>query len=64
MHQHSDDVLITEFELATRWRVTQRTIRRWRQEYRCPPHMRIGIKVFYCLSDVREFERGVTQRFL
>lgn len=51
-------------ELANRWSVTPRTIKRWRSEGIGPRSFKIGQLVRYRLDDVEQFERrspGTTQ---
>jgi hypothetical protein len=56
----TSDTLLTEQQLAERWRVSQRTLRRWRSTARLPAHIRIGHpvvgRVLYRLADVLVFE--------
>jgi hypothetical protein len=56
----TSDTLLTEQQLAERWRVSQRTLRRWRSTARLPAHIRIGHpvvgRVLYRLADVLAFE--------
>jgi hypothetical protein len=56
----TSDTLLTEQQLAERWRVSQRTLRRWRSTARLPAHIRIGHpvvgRVLYRLTDVLVFE--------
>jgi len=56
----TNDALLTEQQLAERWRVSQRTLRRWRSTARLPAHIRIGHpvvgRVLYRLADVLVFE--------
>lgn len=56
----TSDTLLTEKQLAERWRVSQRTLRRWRSTARLPAHIRIGHpvvgRVLYRLADVLVFE--------
>ena len=56
----TNDTLLTEQQLAERWRVSQRTLRRWRSTARLPAHIRIGHpvvgRVLYRLTDVLIFE--------
>ena len=56
----TNDTLLTEQQLAERWRVSQRTLRRWRSTARLPAHIRIGHsvvgRVLYRLADVLAFE--------
>lgn len=53
MSQHN---LSTE-QLADRWSVTPRTIKRWRSEGIGPRSFKVGQVVRYELDDVERFER-------
>jgi predicted DNA-binding transcriptional regulator AlpA len=57
----TNDQLLTEKQLAERWAVSHRTLRRWRSTARLPPHIRIGHpvvgRVLYRLADVLVFEK-------
>lgn len=46
-----------EHELAERWRLTRRTLQRWRRTGRAPAHLIIGQRVLYRRADVEAFER-------
>lgn len=48
--------LLTEAELATRWRHSLRSLQRWRAEGNGPRHLRIGRRIVFRLSDVEAFE--------
>jgi excisionase family DNA binding protein len=48
----SDDVLLTEAEVAEMLRVSQRTVRRWRNEGSGPPALRVGRRIRYRRSAV------------
>ena len=48
----ADDVLLTEAEVAEMLRVSQRTVRRWRNEGTGPPALRIGRRIRYRRSAV------------
>jgi len=47
---------VTATELALRWRVSTRTLDRWRVEGKAPPWMQINGRILYRLSDVLAFE--------
>jgi hypothetical protein len=57
----TSDTLLTEQQLAERWHVSQRTLRRWRSTAKLPAHIRIGHpvvgRVLYRLADVLVFEK-------
>ena len=48
----ADDVLLTEVEVADLLRVSQRTVRRWRNEGTGPPALRVGRRIRYRRSAV------------
>jgi excisionase family DNA binding protein len=48
----ADDVLLTEAEVADLLRVSQRTVRRWRNEGTGPPALRVGRRIRYRRSAV------------
>ena len=50
--------LLRERELAARWRMSTRTLQRWRGDGSGPVHLVIGGSIRYRLSDVIAFERG------
>jgi hypothetical protein len=45
-------------DLANRWRLSPRTLERWRWERIGPPFLKIGGRVIYRLSDIEEFEQS------
>ncbi|WP_198370532.1 helix-turn-helix transcriptional regulator [Roseomonas rosulenta] len=47
---------LTQPELAARWRVSGRTLEKWRQARIGPPHLKIGGRVVYRLEDIEAFE--------
>lgn len=49
---------LNEHELAARWGISVRTLRRWRQEQGLGPIFRkMGSRVIYLITDVEAFER-------
>ena len=44
-------------DLANRWRLSPRTLERWRWERIGPPFLKIGGRVVYRLSDIEAFEQ-------
>lgn len=48
--------LLTEAELAKRWRVTVRTLYRYRMQGMAPPNVGHGRKRLYRLSDIKAME--------
>ena len=49
---------LTERELACHWRISQRTLQRWREAGTGPPWFRIGGRVLYGRDEVRAFENA------
>lgn len=47
-----------ESELALRWRMSERTLQRWRQAGKVPRYLRLGGRVLYPIADVLAFEAG------
>lgn len=48
---------VREDELALRWRISLRTLQRWRRQGRVAGHLALGRRVVYRRSDVEAFER-------
>lgn len=48
---------ITQAELARRWRLSPRTLERWRWLGKGPAYLKIGGRIVYRKEDVAEFER-------
>ena len=47
---------LTQVELAQRWRISPRTLERWRWLGQGPRYLTIGGRVVYRLEDVEAFE--------
>jgi hypothetical protein len=47
---------LTQRELATRWKISIRTLERWRGERYGPAWISIGGSIRYCFADVQAFE--------
>lgn len=47
---------LTQAELADRWRLSGRTLEKWRQTGRGPRHLRVGGRVLYPAEEVARFE--------
>ena len=54
-------IAIDENELATRWGLSVKTLRRWRQESLGPVFCKLGARVTYLISEVEAFERRVSR---
>ena len=53
------EVCLSQIELAARWKISHRTLERWRWAQEGPRYLKIGGRVVYRLSDVEAFERKV-----
>ena len=49
---------LRESELALRWRMSERTLQRWRQAGKVPRYLRLGGRILYPIADVLAFEAG------
>lgn len=56
MEQPSPPIWLTTAELAKRWRMTTRTLERWRAEPYGPTWHHIGGKILYLQDDVLAYE--------
>ncbi len=52
---------LNEYELAARWGLSVKTLRRWRQEQLGPIFCKLGARVTYLISEVEAFERRVSR---
>jgi hypothetical protein len=48
---------LAEAELAIRWGMSPKTLRRWRQHHQGPVYCKLGSRVVYLLTEVEAFER-------
>ena len=49
---------LTSLDLARRWRLSPRTLERWRWLGQGPAYLKLGAAVAYRLDDVEAFEAG------
>lgn len=49
-------VFLTQPELARRWRLSGRTLEKWRWTKQGPAHVKLGGRVVYRLADIEAFE--------
>lgn len=54
-------IALNEIELASRWGLSVKTLRRWRQEQLGPVFCKLGARVTYLISEVEAFERRVSR---
>ena len=52
---------LDEYELAARWGLSVKTLRRWRQQQLGPIFCKLGARVTYLISEVEVFERRVSR---
>jgi len=50
---------LNQLELAVRWRISHRTLERWRWTGEGPKFLKVGGRVVYRLSDVEEYEQSI-----
>ena len=55
---------LTQHELAQRWRISPRTLERWRWLQEGPQFLKIGGRVVYRLEDVEAYEAEKRQEML
>lgn len=49
-------IYLRQYELAQRWRISPRTLEKWRQTGVGPRHLRIRGRVLYPLEEVEAYE--------
>jgi hypothetical protein len=54
-------IALDEYELAIRWGLSVKTLRRWRQEQLGPVFCKLGARVTYLISEIEAFERRVSR---
>lgn len=54
-----DAICINQMELAARWRISHRTLERWRWTGEGPKFLKVGGRVVYRLSDIEEYEQAM-----
>ncbi|MBB5019630.1 hypothetical protein HNQ59_002932 [Chitinivorax tropicus] len=54
-------IALDENELATRWGLSVKTLRRWRQEQLGPFFCKLGARVTYLITEIEAFERRVSR---
>jgi hypothetical protein len=47
---------LNQHDLAARWRMSVRTLERWRSQRQGPPFLRLGGRIAYRLEDIEAFE--------
>jgi predicted site-specific integrase-resolvase len=54
-------VYLNQEELARRWKISPRTLERWRWLGRGPQHVKVCGRVIYRIADVEGFEQASTR---
>lgn len=60
-HQNGIRLALNEHELAARWGLSVKTLRRWRQEQLGPVFCKLGARVTYLIPEIEAFERRVSR---
>lgn len=47
---------LNQYELAKRWRMSQRTLERWRWLGTGPTYIKVGGRVIYSIDDIKAYE--------
>ncbi len=50
-------IFLTPKELANRWRMSPKTLEKWRYVKRGPPYIKVGKRIRYHLETIENFER-------
>jgi hypothetical protein len=50
---------LNQIELARRWKVSPRTLERWRWLSQGPRYLKLGGRVLYRVSDIESYERSI-----
>lgn len=50
-------IYLTQDEIASRWRISARTLERWRWQKTGPAYTKLGGKVVYAEGDILAYER-------
>jgi hypothetical protein len=53
---------LTQAEVARRWRLSPRTLERWRSQGRGPQYLKLGGTVLYRAADIAAFEASRLHR--
>ena len=54
-------IALDEYELAGRWGLSVKTLRRWRQEQLGPIFCKMGSRVTYLILEIEAYERRVSR---
>ena len=54
-------ICINQIELAVRWKISHRTLERWRWTGEGPKFLKVGGRVVYRLSDIEDYEQAIVR---
>ncbi|CAK0750965.1 DNA-binding protein [Gammaproteobacteria bacterium] len=54
-------IVLDEYELAAYWKISVKTVRRWRRELLGPAFCKVGTRSVYPLSEIEAFERRMSR---
>ena len=54
-------ICMNQLELAVRWKISHRTLERWRWTGEGPKFLKVGGRVIYRLSDIEEYEQTIVR---
>ena len=57
----SPRLALNESELAARWGISVKTLRRWRQEQLGPVFCKFGARISYLIAEIEAYERRVSR---
>lgn len=57
----SKPIVLDEYELAAYWKISVKTVRRWRRELLGPAFCKVGTRSVYPLSEIEAFERRMSR---
>ena len=50
---------LNQIDLADRWKISERTLERWRWLGKGPAYLKLGGRCIYKFEDIEKYERGV-----
>lgn len=56
-----DAICINQMELAVRWRISHRTLERWRWTGEGPKYLKVGGRVVYRVADIEAYEQTLVR---
>lgn len=55
------ETCLNQIDLARRWRISPRTLERWRWLGEGPRYLKLGGRVLYRTADIEEFEQSIVR---